>query len=152
MGHFNGRCRCTPDQIARYRAKLSGPLLDRIDIQIEVPAVPQEELMQQAAGESSQAVSGRVAAAWRLQQERQAKPNDRLSPKEIAKHCVLGQPAEVLLRQAMTRLGLSARTYHRVLKLSRTIADLAGAQSIASAHVAEAIQYRRLFVGIEFQR
>lgn len=152
LGHFNGRCRCTPDQISRYRATLSGPLLDRIDIQVEVPAVLQEELMQQAAGESSQAVSGRVAAAWRLQQERQGKPNNRLSPKEIEKHCALGLQAEALLRQAMTRLGMSARAYHRVLKLSRTIADIAGAEGIASVHVAEAIQYRRLFVGNKFQR
>jgi len=152
LGHYNGRCRCTPDQIARYRGKLSGPLLDRIDIQIEVPAVPQEELMQQNVGESSQVVSNRVAAAWRLQHQRQGKPNDRLTPKEIAKHCALGQQAEALLRQAMARLGLSARAYHRVLKLSRTIADLAGAETIASAHIAEAIQYRRLFASNGSQR
>ncbi|OFV90653.1 MAG: ATP-dependent protease [Acidobacteria bacterium RIFCSPLOWO2_02_FULL_61_28] len=152
LGHYSGRCHCTPDQIARYRAKLSGPLLDRIDIRIDVPAVPQEELMQQAAGESSKAVSSRVEAARRLQHERQGKPNDQLSPKEIEKHCVPGQQAEALLIQAMTRLGLSARAYHRVLKISRTIADLAEAETIASAHVAEAIQYRRLSVINGFQR
>jgi magnesium chelatase family protein len=151
LGHYNGRCRCTPDQIARYRAKLSGPLLDRIDIQIEVPAVPQEELMQTAAGESSQAVRSRVATAWCLQHERQGKPNDQLSPKEIERYCALGQHAEALLKHAMRRLGLSARAYHRVLKLSRTIADLAVEETIASAHVAEAIQYRRFSVTNGFQ-
>jgi magnesium chelatase family protein len=151
LGHYNGRCRCTPDQIARYRAKLSGPLLDRIDIHIEVPAVPQEELMQQSAGESSQAVCSRVATAWCLQHERQGKLNDQLSPKEIEGYCVLGQQSESLFRQAMTRLGLSARAYHRILKLSRTIADLTGEETIANAHVAEAIQYRRLSVINGFQ-
>ena len=145
LGHYNGRCRCTPDQIARYRARISGPLLDRIDIQIEVPAVPQEELIRQAAGESSQAVRSRVAAAWRLQHERQGRSNGELSPKEIEIHCAPGQQAETLLKQAMTRLGLSARAYHRVLKLSRSIADLAGSKTVGAAHVAEAIQYRRLF-------
>jgi len=152
LGHYNGRCRCTPDQIARHRAKLSGPLLDRIDIQIEVPVVPQDELMSRAAGESSQVVRSRVAAAWRMQRERQGKPNDRLAPGEIDKYCSLGQQAEALLKQAMTRLGLSARSYHRVLKVSRTIADLAGVKMIAGAHVAEAIQYRRVSAIDGFQR
>ncbi len=152
LGHCNKRCRCTPDQIARYRSKISGPLLDRIDIQIEVPAVPQEELLQQTAGEYSQAVRARVAIAWQLQHERQGKPNDRLLPKEIEKYCAPGQYAEALLKQAMTRLGLSARAYHRILKLSRTIADLAEEETIASGHVAEAIQYRRLSVIDGFQR
>ena len=108
--------------------------------------------MQRAAGESSQVVRGRVAAAWGVQHERQRKLNDQLSPKEIEKHCAPGQQAEALLKQAMTRLGLSARAYHRVLKISRTIADLAAAEAIASAHVAEAVQYRRLSVINGFQR
>jgi len=144
LGHYNGRCRCTPDQIARYRAKLSGPLLDRIDIQIQVPAVPQEELMQTAAGESSHAVRTRVVTARRLQQERQGKVNGELTARDIDRVCATEEAAIGLLRQAIARLNLSARAYHRVLRIARTIADLAGDTQIRAAHVAEAIQYRRL--------
>ena len=144
LGHYNGRCRCTPDQIARYRARLSGPLLDRIDVQIEVPAVPQCELMQEASGEPSEAVRSRAAAAWRVQIERQGKPNSELAVRELDRFCAVDSAANALLRQAVARLGLSARAYHRVLKLGRTIADLAGASTLSAPHVAEAIQYRRL--------
>jgi magnesium chelatase family protein len=144
LGHFNGRCRCTPDQVARYRGKISGPLLDRIDIHIEVAAVPQEDLLRQTAGEASGAVRERVAAAHRLQIERQGKGNSSLGTREIERWCRPEAAAEVLLRQAITRLNLSARAYHRVLKLARTIADLAASEAIVVAHVAEAVQYRKL--------
>ena len=144
LGHFNGRCRCTPDQVARYRGKISGPLLDRIDIHLEVPAVPQEDLLRQAAGEASSAVRERVATAHQVQIERQGRSNSSLGTREIDRWCRPQAAAEGLLRQAISRLNLSARAYHRVLKLARTIADLAGSEAIAAGHVAEAIQYRKL--------
>ncbi len=144
LGHFNGRCRCTPDQVSRYRGRISGPLMDRIDIHLEVSAVPQEDLMRQSACEASGAVRARVASAHALQIERQGKNNSRLATREIERWCRPEPAAEGLLRQAIARLGLSARAYHRVLKLARTIADLAGSEAIAAAHVAEAIQYRKL--------
>ena len=144
LGHFSGKCRCTPDQVARYRGRISGPLIDRIDIHLEVPAVPQEDLLRQSAGEASGTVRARVAAAHRLQIERQGKSNSNLATREIDKWCRPEAAAEGLLRQAIARLNLSARAYHRVLKLARTIADLARSEAIAVAHVAEAIQYRKL--------
>ncbi len=145
LGHPNGKCRCTPDQVARYRGKISGPLLDRIDMQIEVPAVPQHELMkQQISGEKSSTIRQRVEKAHQLQLNRQGKTNSCLSVKEIDQHCALDSTCENLLKQAISRLNLSARAYHRILKLARTIADLAGIEKINSQHIAEAIQYRRL--------
>jgi len=144
LGHFSGRCRCTPDQVARYRGKISGPLMDRIDIHLEVPAVPQEDLLKQAAGESSSTVCARVTAAHQTQLARQGKTNSALSTREIDKWCKPGAAAEGLLKQAIARLNLSARAFHRVLKLARTIADLTGSETMAAAHVAEAIQYRKL--------
>jgi magnesium chelatase family protein len=144
LGHYSGRCRCTPDQVARYRGRISGPLLDRIDLQIEVPAVAEEELMGQPTGEPSRTIRARVERAYRIQLERQGKPNARLSVQEIDAFCVPEREGTALLRQAMAQLNLSARAYHRVLKLARTIADLAGTERISAVHVAEAIQYRRL--------
>jgi magnesium chelatase family protein len=144
LGHYGGRCRCTPDQVARYRGKISGPLLDRIDIQIEVPALREEELTSGARGESSQEARRRVAAARERQCGRQEKLNSQLGPRELEKHCVAEESARNLLKQAIARLNLSARAYHRVLKLARTIADLADDASIRVVHMAEAIQYRRL--------
>ena len=144
LGHFSGKCRCTPDQVARYRGKISGPLIDRIDMHLEVPAVSQEELLRQSSGESSDAVRGRVAAAHEIQIDRQGKANSRLATREIEQRCTPESAAEKLLRQAIAKLSLSARAYHHVLKLARTIADLARSQTIAAAHVAEAIQYRKL--------
>jgi magnesium chelatase family protein len=144
LGHYAGKCKCTPDQVARYRGKISGPLLDRIDIQIEVPAVPQDDLLRAASGESSDVVRERVERAYRRQLDRQGKPNAELTAKEIDRHCAPDAAGETLLKQAIVRLNLSARAYHRVLKLARTIADLAGADRVASSHIAEAIQYRRL--------
>ena len=143
LGHYNGRCRCTPDQVLRYRSKISGPLLDRIDIHIEVPAVLAEDLARASNAESSSAVRARVEQARAKMIARQAKENTRLSTREIDKHCAPDAKGAALLMQAISRLGLSARAYHRILKVARTIADVAGEERVSAAHVAEAIQYRR---------
>lgn len=143
LGHYSGKCRCTPDQVTRYRNRISGPLLDRIDLHIEVPAVPEKELASRQAGESSAAVRERVAGARQLQLDRQGKPNVMLSVKEVEEHCAGDVKAAEFARQAIGRLGLSARAYHRILKVSRTIADLAAVAAVSTAHVAEAVQYRR---------
>lgn len=144
LGHHNGRCHCTPDQISHYRGKISGALLDRIDIQIEVPAVAQQDLLKTADGESSVQIQARVEAARRRQLARQNKPNAQLSVAEVDAFCAPDAQGEALLRQAITRLDLSARAYHRVLKMARTIADLADSDSIQVMHIAEAVQYRRM--------
>ncbi|SDA14781.1 magnesium chelatase family protein [Nitrosospira sp. Nsp18] len=144
LGHYSGKCHCTPDQVARYRGKISGPLLDRIDIQVEVPAVPQEDLMRQAQGEASKAIRERVELAYQRQVARQGKANAHLAVKDIDRYCVPDALGETLLKQAISRLNFSARAYHRVLKVARTIADLAASETIASAHIAEAVQYRKL--------
>jgi magnesium chelatase family protein len=144
LGHSNNQCRCTPDQVARYRARISGPLLDRIDIQIEVPALSEAELMNAGSGEPSAAIRARVEAARAVQTARQGKPNAQLSGREIDAHCKPDAAGEALLKQAIARLNLSARAYHRVLKLARSIADLGGSPRVAATHIAEAIQYRRL--------
>ena len=145
LGHHNGKCRCTPDQVARYRGKISGPLLDRIDIQIDVPALPENELLAKTSAEPSAAVRERVSRARLRQQERQGKPNAALGPKEIELYCQLDAAGENIVRQAIARLGLSARAYHRILKLALTLSDLAGTARIESPQLAEAIQYRRAF-------
>ena len=142
-GAASGKCRCTPDQVARYRSKLSGPLLDRIDLQIEVPAVSAEALQKAPDGESSSTVRTRVAQARARQYARQNTSNARLTTKEIDRFCQPDADGAALLKQALIRLNLSARAYHRVLKVARSIADLMGCEAIASAHVAEAVQYRR---------
>lgn len=142
-GHPNGKCRCTPDSITRYQSKISGPLLDRIDLQIQVGALPHEDLLKQAQGESSASIQQRVEAAYSRQLQRQQKANQALSTKEIDQYCQPDPAAEQLLRNAMLKLNWSARAYHRVLKVARTIADLADATDITQPHVAEAIQYRR---------
>jgi magnesium chelatase family protein len=144
LGHFSGKCRCTPDQVARYRGKISGPLLDRIDIQIEVPAPPEEDLMRQAQGESSETIRQRVETAYQRQLERQGKANAHLEVKDIDKYCIPDKVGENLLKQAISRLNLSARAYHRILKVARTIADLAASPGISSVHIAEAVQYRKM--------
>jgi len=143
LGHFSGKCRCTPDIVARYQDRISGPLLDRIDMQIQVGALAQDELMAQGDGEASAAISARVEQAFSLQQSRQGKSNNLLSTKEIDRHCKPDAAGEQLLRSAMIRLNWSARAYHRVLKVARTIADLAGVATVGHAQIAEAIQYRR---------
>ncbi|MDH4191318.1 MAG: YifB family Mg chelatase-like AAA ATPase [Betaproteobacteria bacterium] len=144
LGHPSGKCRCGPDAIARYRSKISGPLADRIDIKIEVTAPRESELSATVAGEPSEAVRARTIAARTGQQSRQGKPNALLEAREIERHCPLGAEAQQLLRHAFARLDLSARAYHRVLRVARSIADLAGAAIIDTGHIAEAIQYRRL--------
>jgi magnesium chelatase family protein len=143
LGHPTQACRDTPDQISRYRARISGPLLDRIDIQISVPALTQDELMQASTGEASATIRERVQAARTRQMQRQDKANAALGTQEIDQYCQLDATGESLLKQAIARLNLSARAYHRVLKLARSVADLAGSDAILSAHLAEAIQYRR---------
>ena len=144
LGDPSGRCRCTPDQIARYRGRLSGPLLDRIDIKVEVPRPREWEMMGNSDAESSAAIRARVCAARERQLARQERPNAWLQARDTARHCALDSPAENLLKQAIARLSLSARGYHRVLRVARSVADLAGGAAIGAAHIAEAIQYRRL--------
>jgi len=144
LGHYNGRCRCTPDQVARYRGKISGPFLDRIDIQIEVPAVAQDDLLNKNDGETSAALQARVEIARQHQLARQDKANALLSVTEIDALCAPDAQGAALLQQAISRLNLSARAYHRVLKVARTIADLAGSGNILASHIAEAVQYRRM--------
>jgi magnesium chelatase family protein len=143
QGHPNGRCRCTPDQIARYRGRISGPLLDRIDILIQVPPVSHTELKGHSGGESSSAIRARVERTRSTQLQRQGKPNARLQPQEIERWCVVDDATQDMVKRAMETLHLSARAYHRILKLARTIADLDGVTRIQTAHAAEAIQYRR---------
>jgi magnesium chelatase family protein len=148
-GDAHARCTCLPRQIERYRSRISGPLLDRIDLQIEVPALRPAELAERRQGETSALIRERVALARERQYHRfRGRPglyaNAHMGVREVGEFCRINQAAEALLRAAVQRLGFSARAYHRVLKLARTIADLAGTDTIAVAHVAEAIQYRSL--------
>lgn len=142
-GSTQRSCRCTPEQVARYQAKLSGPLLDRIDLHVEVPALPAQELLAQAAGEPSAAIRARVQQARERALQRQQCPNQMLQGEALDQHVQLDAAATELLRKAADKLGWSARATHRALRVARTIADLAGSPHIASAHVAEAMQYRR---------
>lgn len=141
-------CICSPGHIHRYRSKISGPLLDRIDIHVEVPAVPYKDLQKQATAESSEAIRNRVTAARSVQEERFKKTkihsNVQMGSRHIKKHCTIDSTSAGLLESAIDKLGLSARAYNRVLKIARTIADLEGAEAIQSSHIAEAIQYRSL--------
>ena len=136
-------CRCTPDAIARYRSRVSGPLLDRIDLQVEVHAVRPEQLLAEPDGEASADVAARVTAARRRQLQRQALPNAAIEAGRIDALCVMDAAAARFARSAAQRLGWSSRSLHRALKVARTIADLAGADAIATVHVAEALQLRR---------
>jgi magnesium chelatase family protein len=136
-------CRCTPDQVARYQSRLSGPLLDRIDLHVEVPAVPSEQLLHASGGESTAPVRARCVAARERAVQRQGKPNQGLQGKEIDLHAGLDAAGAKFLHVAAARLGWSARSTHRALKVARTIADLAGAASTQMEHVGEAVQYRR---------
>ena len=143
LGSTHKPCRCTPDQVARYQGKLSGPLLDRIDLHIEVPAVPAEALLATGAGEPSDAIRERAEAARARAVARQGKPNQALQGAEIDTHAALDAAALRFLHTAAARLGWSARGTHRALKVARTIADLDSATGVQVAHVAEAVQYRR---------
>ena len=140
----SGKCRCTPDQIARYRGKLSGPFLDRIDLIIEVPALPNDALLGQASGEGSASVRQRVETARARQHARQGQLNARLDAARVEHHCTPDEAGQQLLQQVGQRLQLSARAWHRILRVARSIADLAGSDEIRAPHVAEAIQLRRL--------
>jgi magnesium chelatase family protein len=142
LGHYSGRCRCTPDQVTQYLSRISGPLLDRIDVHVEVPALREHEFFSASCGESSAAAHARVARARSVQLRRQGVPNARLHGGEIERRTHLHAEAQRLLRDAAARLALSARGHHRVVKVARTIADLDGSADIAPEHVAEALQYR----------
>jgi magnesium chelatase family protein len=139
-------CSCAPGAIGRYQKRISGPLLDRIDIHLDVPRIPHEQLSDRRPGELSAAIQERVERARQIQAARFAGTplltNADMGPKELRQHAALDDTAEALLGSAVRQMGLSARAYHRVLKLARTIADLAAAECITSAHVAEALQYR----------
>ncbi|NJO84465.1 MAG: ATP-binding protein, partial [Blastochloris sp.] len=146
-GDHTRACTCTPTMIARYQSRLSGPLMDRVDIHLDVPRVDYDKLLGNAQGESSAAIRARVQAARGLQARRFAAisgvyANGDMGVNEIEQFCTLSAEASQLLELSVRRLGLSARAYHRVLKLSRTIADLAGSERIELPHVAEAVQYR----------
>ncbi|MBU1856574.1 MAG: ATP-binding protein, partial [Verrucomicrobia bacterium] len=162
-GDSKHNCRCTPLQIQNYRNKISGPLLDRIDIHIEVPSVRYQELASTGTGEPSAAIRSRVLAARAAQQERFKGPvlslskapalslskgkvrcNAGMRTKELHKHCQLKPDAQAQLKMAITELNFSARAYDRILKVARTIADLANSADIQTEHVSEAIQYRNL--------
>ena len=148
LGDPSGRCRCAPQAVARYRSRISGPLADRIDIKIEAPAPRDGEMIARSSSEASNIVRARVRVAHERQLERQGKPNALLGTREIERCCTIDAAAEAMVKEAIRRLSLSARAYHRVLRVARTIADLAGAAAIGTPQLAEAIQYRRLDAGM----
>lgn len=134
-------CTCSPQRLARHRARLSGPLLDRIDLRVHMPARP-AEVLRGPPGEASAAVRARVVTARARMLARQAAPNHLLDPAGVAKHCALDAPGQQLAEQAAVKLALSSRGLHRVLRVARTVADLAGEAAVAAPHVAEALSYR----------
>ena len=142
-GHKITICRCTPDQIAKYQDRISGPLLDRIDMRVEVSSLTDAELLSTADGEPTRTIAARVLRAYDRALDRQGKPNDALASGEVERTCRPEGAVKQILYAATTRLGWSARAYHRVLKVARTIADLEEADALTTQHVAEAIQYRR---------
>jgi magnesium chelatase family protein len=148
FGHPRKRCRCTPHQIEKYSGKISGPLLDRIDIHLEVPAVDMQRLRSSADGESSARIRERVLRAREIQRRRfKNKPdmvNARMGPRMVRQHCQLDVTCEAILKAAVQELGLSARAHDKILRVARTIADLEGTEAIRSEHVADAVQYRHL--------
>jgi len=143
-GDASGRCSCTPDAVRRYVARISGPLLDRIDLHVAVPRVALAELgSERGPSEASAAVRARVAAARERQRARAGRPNAQLSNAEVLRDCALQTADRALLERALEKLGLSARAYHRVLRVARTIADLAGSDAVGREALLEAIQLRR---------
>jgi len=144
-GDPSGRCRCSPEHIRRYRAKISGPLMDRIDLHIEVPRLPPQELRPDAPnGEATAVIRARVEQARSVQLQRAGKANAQLGQAETMASCRLQERDQALLERAIERLQLSARSMHRILRVARTIADLGGADHIANAHLTEALGYRRV--------
>jgi len=143
LGNPLKACRCTPDQVARYQSRLSGPFLDRLDMLIEVPVIPPRELQDLATGENSAQVAERVAAARARAMARQGMANALLQAQDLNVHAVLDAAAKSLLDRSAEKLGWSARSFHRVLRVARTVADLAGVDVIGLPHMAEAIQLRR---------
>ncbi len=145
-GDIQHGCTCTPTMIQRYRSRLSGPLLDRIDLHVEVPRVPHKDLTGETPVESSHAIRQRVNRARQIQHERLSPfglhANSQMQARHIKRFCLLNDQGDVLMEQVTDKLGLSARSFTRILKLARTIADLAGEEQIASRHLSEAIQYR----------
>ena len=145
---FRRECFCTPPQIQRYMSKISGPLMDRIDIQIDVPAVPYKELANTRTAESSELIRTRVVAARNIQLRRffdeRIYTNAQMGPRHLRKHCVLTPECEKIMENAVTKLGFSARGYDRILKVARTISDLAGEDALSPKHLSEAVQYRTL--------
>ncbi|RJQ46336.1 MAG: ATP-binding protein [Nitrospiraceae bacterium] len=152
LGDSRHQCTCSPHQVHRYRQRVSGPLLDRIDIHVEVPAVPYKDLSNEYCGETSKTIRDRIQTARQMQVGRFSKDNiysnSKMRSKHIKKYCVLNPNAQDIIETAMHRLGLSARAYTRILKVSRTIADLAGSEQIQAEHISEAIQYRTLDKGV----
>jgi magnesium chelatase family protein len=150
-GHYTDprrQCRCTPRQIATYRRRISGPLLDRIDIHVDVPPLEYRDLVSSRPAEASDSVRQRVEAARRSQFARLRDEglftNSRMQRRHVKTHCALNEDGRLLIRQAMDALGLSARAYDKILKVSRTIADLENSEQILPHHVSEAINYRTL--------
>ena len=148
LGDSNHTCSCTPQQVAQYRSRISGPLMDRIDLHIEVPAVRYDELRGVERGESSADVRERVCRARAVQRARLAEQgmwcNAQMGAREIREHCRVDNDGHKLLERVVDRLGMSARAYARILKVARTIADLRGVPDIDAGHLAEAVQYRKL--------
>ncbi|MCP4700368.1 MAG: YifB family Mg chelatase-like AAA ATPase [Gammaproteobacteria bacterium] len=144
LGEPSGLCHCSFEQVQRYRARISGPLLDRIDLHVEVPNLPREQRRSERPGETCETVRKRVVAARERQLQRSETPNTNLGNKEVDRFCRLSDADEHLLDQAIEQLGLSARAWYRILKVARTIADLTGAETIQTPHLSEAISYRRL--------
>lgn len=143
-GNREGRCRCTPDQVRRYHDKISGPLLDRIDMHVPVNPLPKGDLYRHSTAESSADVRQRVTQCRQRQQQRQDRCNAELGSRELLQHCALEQTQTALLDQAMEKLGLSARALHRVLKVARTLADMESEETLATHHLTEALSYRTL--------
>jgi magnesium chelatase family protein len=145
---FRKECFCTPPQIQRYMSKISGPLMDRIDIQIDVPAVPYKELSTVRGAESSESIRSRVVGARSIQLRRfydeHIYTNAQMGPRQLRKYCVLTQECEKIMENAVTKLGFSARGYDRILKVARTVADIDGSDNLEPKHLSEAVQYRTL--------